>query len=837
MQGLPIGRVNVILKKGELIKSFTSSDHRGAFQVTISEDRDSLTLHFTHLAYDPVEVPIDRNKAYYDVTLRPRTVQLPEISVKVPPVTRHGDTLTFSLESYVKESDQTLEEILARLPGITISPIGEIFYRQKSINKFYIEGLDLLEGRYRIATQNLNFKQVRDIQIIEHHQPIRALDSIYRPENAAINLKLKSDVALTGSTEGGLAHPLGGLITSQLFGFTKRYQFNVSGSFNNWGRNQISDFVSLYTLDQQTDAELISPHGPYVPPMTRFQSLSNNNREYTGVINFLQRLGDYTQLKIQGYGISDRLKQEGKTLKRYFFEDLVSVFNEDLYSSQKQRVWNGKTVLEYNHPGIYTRLSTEINIALNQSEVDNIVNGVEARDWLKKNSKEISTDLQVVVRGKNRKAYAINADFHYNVDDFNLDILDAVITRPGKGEESFPKLVQLASTKDLELQVYANFYYSDKHLSGKVEVRPGVAQNDIISSTNAPDTLIDSTFKNDYRSNRQSISIDQSWEYLLGQTKLMLRMPAMYEHISIANREVNISSGWHFLNYQPNLQYSWKYYRDNSLGIQFGYFKDVETFGDLFFDGFIVQSSRSIFSQTKEPNRYHGYQFGVNGAGFNPQTNIYYHGHLLYQRHSYDQIRNYSFDQTGTISEYVQRQNTSDSYLFDGYLKLPLLGKIECQLWTNYRWIYRDQLINSSATRFNSQQLSVKPELSIVYGHHSTVLSAEWITVWIRQLKQQNKQWRTGLSHFWQISTHWALDANYHLYLYGVKRSTNNWTHLLNLEWRYRLDRGKMNLKIGLINVLNTQKFISYFQSTYYQTLYTLQLRPRQLQVSLKIDF
>jgi hypothetical protein len=59
------------------------------------------------------------------------------------------------------------------------------------INGFFIEGLNLLKGRYGIATNNISPKDVAVVQVLENYQDVKALKGISFSDRAAINLKLK----------------------------------------------------------------------------------------------------------------------------------------------------------------------------------------------------------------------------------------------------------------------------------------------------------------------------------------------------------------------------------------------------------------------------------------------------------------------------------------------------------------------------------------------------------------------------------------------------------------------------------------------------------------------
>jgi hypothetical protein len=81
------------------------------------------------------------------------------------------------------------------MPGIEVLPDGKIFIQVK-LNKYYIEGLDLLEGKYNLANDNLPYQEVSQVQILENHQPIKTLDSLQFSDRTALNIKLKTPILL-----------------------------------------------------------------------------------------------------------------------------------------------------------------------------------------------------------------------------------------------------------------------------------------------------------------------------------------------------------------------------------------------------------------------------------------------------------------------------------------------------------------------------------------------------------------------------------------------------------------------------------------------------------------
>ena len=105
-----------------------------------------------------------------------------------------GDTINYNVASFLNKNDQSIAEVLKRMPGITVFNTGQIAYKGLPIKNLYIEGLDLMKGRYGIATNNVDPNSISTVQVLENHQEIKALKKLRPEERASINLKLKEGV-------------------------------------------------------------------------------------------------------------------------------------------------------------------------------------------------------------------------------------------------------------------------------------------------------------------------------------------------------------------------------------------------------------------------------------------------------------------------------------------------------------------------------------------------------------------------------------------------------------------------------------------------------------------
>ncbi len=167
--------------------TFASSDSNGAFSLKISDATDSIS--FRCLGYEPLKLPV--GYAFTTgVELWQKATQLKDVIVHAPDIYTTGDTLVFNVARYANASDNAIIDVIKRLPGIKVEDDGTIKYQGKPINKFYIDGDDILGGQYGLATNNISHKDVKSVEVMENHQPVKALEGIDFPEEAGINIKL-----------------------------------------------------------------------------------------------------------------------------------------------------------------------------------------------------------------------------------------------------------------------------------------------------------------------------------------------------------------------------------------------------------------------------------------------------------------------------------------------------------------------------------------------------------------------------------------------------------------------------------------------------------------------
>ena len=138
------GVIVVAKKAGEKkVLSFSKTDDEGHFKLNIKPS-SGLWLHFSMLGYAKDSLELTSGQSYYEIKLREEATQLKEVKVTAQAITAQGDTIRYLVSNFSEIQDKNLADVLKKMPGIEVSEGGQIKYQGQAINKFYIEGRDML---------------------------------------------------------------------------------------------------------------------------------------------------------------------------------------------------------------------------------------------------------------------------------------------------------------------------------------------------------------------------------------------------------------------------------------------------------------------------------------------------------------------------------------------------------------------------------------------------------------------------------------------------------------------------------------------------------------------
>lgn len=133
---------------------------------------------------------------------------------------------------------------LGKCQGLRFWKVEKISFNGRSIKRFYVENLDLLQGRYGLATNNIPAKAIAVVQVLEKYQPIKALQGKITIDDVAINLQLKDSAkgvwSIMGLLGGGYRPVLWNAEATAMY-FNKQRQNMTIYKGNNSGGNVASE--------------------------------------------------------------------------------------------------------------------------------------------------------------------------------------------------------------------------------------------------------------------------------------------------------------------------------------------------------------------------------------------------------------------------------------------------------------------------------------------------------------------------------------------------------------------------------------------------------------------
>jgi hypothetical protein len=169
----PLRRASVSLRglTDSTQKFNTISDSSGRFEFK-NLYPDSFVLKITFVGYDDFKQTVGISNGVVDLgTLSiPKSIkQLGEVVVvsKVPPVKQKGDTLEYNASQFKVNPDATAEDMVKKLPGVTVDKQGTVTAQGEQVRKVTIDGRDFFGDDATAALRNLPAEIIEKIHVFD----------------------------------------------------------------------------------------------------------------------------------------------------------------------------------------------------------------------------------------------------------------------------------------------------------------------------------------------------------------------------------------------------------------------------------------------------------------------------------------------------------------------------------------------------------------------------------------------------------------------------------------------------------------------------------------------
>src|SRR5690606_36868019 len=104
------------------------------------------------------------------------------VITKQNPVRLKKDTVEYTAEKFASGTEMNVEELLKKLPEITVESDGKIKFNNKEVERVMIEDDDLFERGYQTLTQNMPSQSLDKVQVLTNYSRNKLLNDVQNDE-------------------------------------------------------------------------------------------------------------------------------------------------------------------------------------------------------------------------------------------------------------------------------------------------------------------------------------------------------------------------------------------------------------------------------------------------------------------------------------------------------------------------------------------------------------------------------------------------------------------------------------------------------------------------------
>ncbi|GHE37756.1 collagen-binding protein [Sphingobacterium griseoflavum] len=395
----------VLLDSDSIMRYFTRADEKGNFLLDKVGKGDYLLL----VTYPKFEVfskkiAVQQNTLHLDtVKISSQSTLLEEVVINQKiPIKIKGDTIEYDAGSFETEKNAKLEDLLRRLPGLTVSASGEITAQGKTVSKVLIDGEEFFGYDPKIAIRNVRADAIDKVQVYERKSEeaeLTGVDDGVRLQTVNVVLKEEARKGIFGNANASIGNH--SLFDANLFAakFNQTERVGVTGSWNNMGNTGDASRIRMNNQiigDPTYKSAGVNYENNFLKRKLHLTSSYNfNNNSLANESNSYNKRvlnNDITQETTQDESSwSDNKNNVLRARMRYKIDSLSNLdvqLNANQGATESANKSNSTTIRNEN-----TRANDFIKDNSSQSDTENMDLRVDYRRRLNKNGRSMNIHL------------------------------------------------------------------------------------------------------------------------------------------------------------------------------------------------------------------------------------------------------------------------------------------------------------------------------------------------------------------------------------------------------------------------------------------------------------
>ncbi|ASW75371.1 hypothetical protein IQ37_02200 [Chryseobacterium piperi] len=860
--GVPIPSASVTIEEPgkDAILAYGITNSKGEYKVTFTSAEPNVDLKVKAFNQKPLTKQISNSDQTLSFKMQSEATEIKEVQLKTKMITARGDTIAYDLKAFDSKSDRTLADVMKKIPGIEVNTDGTILYQGNAINKFYVNGKDLMEGGYGTINNSLPKDVVQKVEVLENHQPVKILQDKVPSDQAAINIKLKNSVTMTGRGEVGTGFGDPWLwnvkLTPMFFG--QKSQWVVNYKTNNIGE-QVENEGNILAFGNRFEGRRINAsqndwlnvENASTPSLPVKRYLMNNVHYLSA--NYLTNIDKKKEweLKANANYTNNAVERESYSQTDYFGvgSNVTNILN-NFYTDKAK----GELIFTKNAKKGFFKNTTSFSQYWNADR--GIVDRTDVEDGKQRHADEaieapitsFQNSLSTIIPWKEKMVNLLSF-LSYQTDRQTLEVSpSSYLNIPGFVPTSTDFVRQSLRLKTLEANHSANIGFSTKGWTFTPEVGFNFKSTTLVSDlsniiTNPASDL--TTYNNDLKYTTATPYGSLGINYKSDSWMLYANFPVNSNNIKAEDSLRNVSKTVNKVTFEPNVfaQYTfasfWKASVNANINNNFG---EINTA----YSGFLMTSPSAINAMDRDNPipQNNNKSAGTRIEYRNPLNNLFFNINYRYSDAKRNLISNPTINGAGyTIMEYIERDN---HILNNGYS--AEVGKYFPKFKTNASLSYSNNTVKSDAflndasfrNKNNSQSYGIK--------FNNTYFS--WMSIDYNASISRTKQ--TSVGELNSNATRTGFTHNLGLFFYPVEDHTIgfNWDQVntnaanqkyhngfYDVSYQFTWAKKKIDFELKWMNIANKKVFETYDINTTNIAYTRYQLRPSQVMFTVKFNF
>ena len=613
-KAVPYASVNLRNSVNHRIVGYAVTDAGGTYTLAIPVNTpvSGLVIEVTSIGYKTLSRPIADVHVAYDFSLSISANQLRTVEIKSsrPVLRTHGDTLGYKVSDFASAQDMVIGDVLKKLPGITVGSDGTIFYNNKAISNLYINGDNLLDDKYNIATTTIPHSVVEQVQVIQNDQPIKVLQNKVMSDAVALNLTIKegAKMQMLGRESVGAGLPGNYDVDLNAMLFKDNYKAINYLKGNNTGydlqqelvAHNLSNYEQL--IDNSMPAALLSLGTVNNPALSRDRYLFDGS----GLLNLnnLVKLHNDIQVRVNAWYFHDNQRQDYSQQSTIFLPGDTVQYNETQHNRFQPAILHTQFTLNINRVRYYLNDALVLDDNRSAYHSDLNTNGAAVEQVFLDNPLSFSNEFNLIKSLKSNDIIQGYSYISHSAEPENRTIGPNYEPAIFNDSNQYAQLIQTVNvptwhtTNYVSLKIPSNLITQSFKAGFSVQSQTLTSDLDVAQVNNKMTPESDSSM-NHLNWTRTKVYAEACYDLPGTILQAHLTLPVSLQQIHYSDSLYTLDKQLTRLYFNPQLKVKYQVSAENYLYLSYNYRNETGTIEDIY-QGYILKDYLTLYANSAD---------------------------------------------------------------------------------------------------------------------------------------------------------------------------------------------------------------------------------------------